>query len=80
MSRTFLRFFEVFSRSEAPEKLSKAVVMRFFSGHPRRFRAGQPDYNTTPNSLCQHLFSDFFLSALLFPSLTRKRLFLLKKQ
>ena len=29
LSRTFLRFFEVFSRSEAPEKPPKAVVMRF---------------------------------------------------
>ena len=33
--------------------------MRFFSGCRGRSRAGQLDYNTTGNRLCQHLFSVF---------------------
>ena len=59
LSRTFLRFFEAFSRSEAPRKPLKGCCYAVFSGFPCRSRAGQLDYNTTGKPLCQHLFSDF---------------------
>ena len=67
LSRTFLRFFEVFSRSQAPRKAFKGCCYAVFSGCLCRSRAGQLDYNTTGKPLCQHLFSDFltFFSDLL---------------
>ena len=59
LSRTFSRFFEVFSWAEAPRKSLKGCCYAVFSGFPYRSRAGQLDYNTTGNPLCQQLFSVF---------------------
>ena len=59
LSRTFLRFFEVFFVSRSSRKAFKGCCYAVFSGCLCRSRAGQLDYNTTGNSVCQHLFLIF---------------------
>ena len=60
LSRTFLRFFRSFFRNRSSRKALKGCCYAVFSGCPRRSRAGQLDYNTTPGFVCQRLFCIFF--------------------
>ncbi len=57
--KNFFEIFEVFSQSLAPRKALKGCCYAVFSGFPCRSRAGQLDYNTTGETLCQHFFSFF---------------------
>ena len=59
LSRTFLRFFWSFSRSSGASESLQRLLLCGFSGCLCRSRAGQLDYNTTGEPVCQHLFSDF---------------------
>ncbi|WP_204651513.1 hypothetical protein, partial [Gemmiger formicilis] len=56
LSRTFLRFFEVFSGAEAPEKPSKAVVMRFSAA----FRVALAPDSSTIIPPRNHFVNTFF--------------------
>ena len=49
-----------FFRNRSSRKALKGCCYAVFSGCRGRSRAGQLDYNTTGNRLCQHLFFGFF--------------------
>ncbi|WP_294572013.1 hypothetical protein, partial [uncultured Subdoligranulum sp.] len=62
----FLKFFQ---EPKLPKSLQRLLLCGFFSGCRGRSRVGEPEYNTTPNQLCQHLFfrfSDKFFASFLF--------------